>query len=237
MNKIFRLFALALVIAPVGLFATELTLDFVSPGNNPVGFYYVSPYTAEIKGTGQLLTLYCIDFNHDISPPNEWTAQIESFDFANLPNMQHGGDPNPTATWLKYEAAAWLVTQMAEQPNTAQGLSQEAIYQYAAWEVFLDAAHTPAFDASEAAAGGSSFIAQVNSAYNNALVTAANGFTLSGWQIVTGIPAGQPNSPQEFLITDSTPEPSSLILLATVLAAVAFLAVRRTAPGQKRNQT
>ena len=244
MKKIFCFLAMVTVSAASGLLATELTLDFVSPGNNPVGFYYVSPYTAEIKGTGQLLTLYCIDFDHEIAPPEEWTARIEPFDFANLPNMQNGGSSNPSATWLRYEAAAWLIPQLAQEPNDAQGLYQQAIYQYAAWEVFLDAAHTPAFNASEAAAGGSSFITQVNTAYNDALAAASNGFNLSGWDIVTGVPAGQPNSPQEFLVRDSAPEPSSLILLATVLGAIAFLAIRRNAtsalkaePGQKRSQS
>jgi hypothetical protein len=244
MNKIFRLLTMVMVSAASGLFATELTLDFVSPGNNPIGFYYVSPYTAEIKGTGQLLTLYCIDFDHEIAPPEEWTARIESFDFANLPNMQNGGGSNPSATWLRYEAAAWLIPQLAQEPNDAQGLYQQAIYQYAAWEVFLDAAHTASFEASEVAAGGNTFVGQVTAAYNDALAAASNGFNLSGWDIVTGIPAGQSNSPQEFLVRDSAPEPSSLILLATVLGALAFLAIRSNAssalkaePGKKRSQT
>lgn len=222
--------AMMMVNATSGLFATELTLDFVSPGNNPVGFYYVSPYTAQIKGTGQLLTIYCIDFNHDIGSSEEWKARIESFDFANLPNMQNGGGLDPAATWLKYEAAAWLIPQLAQEPNTPQGRYQQAIFQYAAWKVFLDAAHTPAFNASEAAAGGNSFIAQVDAAYNNALAAASSGFNLSGWQIITGVPAGQPNSPQEFLVRDSTPEPSSIIFLGTILAALALMVNRRKTP-------
>jgi len=57
--------------------ANSITLDWVSSGNNVAGYYYVSPYTAEIKNTGELVTLYCIDFNHEVAPPWEWDANIQ----------------------------------------------------------------------------------------------------------------------------------------------------------------
>ena len=109
--------------------ANPLTLDWVSAGNNPVGYYYVSPYTAEIKSTGEIITLYCINFNHEVAPPLEWEANIQTFDLANAPSMQYGNfSSNINSTWVKYEAAAWLITQLTQTSNKYQ----QAVDQYAA---------------------------------------------------------------------------------------------------------
>jgi hypothetical protein len=131
--------------------ANPLTLDWVSAGNNPVGYYYVSPYTAEITNTGQLITLYCIDFNHEVAPPLEWEANVQTFDLSNVPAMQYGNlSLNINSTWVKYEAAAWLITQLTQ----ATSKYQQAVDQYAAWKIFLDPAHQAAYNQSVAAAGG-----------------------------------------------------------------------------------
>jgi len=204
--------------------ANPLTLDWVSAGNNPVGNYYVSPYTAEITSTGQLITLYCIDFNHEVAPPLEWEANIQTFDLSNVPAMQYGDlSANISSTWAKYEAAAWLITQLTQTTNQYQ----QAVDQYAAWKIFLDPAHQAAYNQSVAAVGGS-FAAAVNVAYNDALNAVANGYTPSGWEIVTPDPPGQPNSTQEFLTPVTTPEPQSIILLGTALVAVPFVVRMRS---------
>lgn len=238
--RFFRWATLVAVIAPSGLFANEVTLDFVSPGNNVAGYYYISPYTAQIKGTNQFLTLYCIDFNHEIAPPVEWTAKIQDFDYANVPAMQYGASgQNQQDTWFKYETAAYLITELAQSSNDAQGLHQQAIYQYAAWKVFLDPAHTGAFNASEAAAGGAAFVDAVNAAFNSAVTAVQQGIAFNGWQIVTPDPAGNLNSAQEFLIfnpINPAPEPSTLILLVTVLGGVVFF-VRKAATRQANGST
>jgi hypothetical protein len=217
---------------------TTLTMDWVSPGNNPVGYFYVSPYTAQVQGTSQLLTLYCIDFNHEVAPPLEWQANLQTFDQANVPNMQYGGLPNPSNTWVDYEAAAYLVTQMAQALSSpTPNLYQSAVDQYAAWEIFLDSSHTALFNQSVAAAGGSGFSSAITAAYNNAFVQVAGGYTPTGFDILTPDPAGTPGSTQEFLVfandagnlnPASTPEPSSIALLATVLAGCWFYVRRRT---------
>jgi hypothetical protein len=225
---------LAMGLVPGTAWANVMTLDWVSGGNNPVGYFYVSPYTAEIKGTNQPITLYCIDFNHEVAPPLEWQANIQIFDQANLPNMQYGGLPSPNTTWTNYEAAAWLINQLVQTTN----LQQEAVYQYAAWEIFLDPAHTAIYNASVGAAGGSSFQSAIDTAYNNAFTAVNDGYTPTGLDIVTPNPAGQPDSTQEFLTFDSnvtifaqSPEPSSIILLATVLAGC-WLYLRRRSRAQ-----
>jgi len=207
-------------------YGTELVLDWVSPGSNPAGYYYVSPYTAQVKGTGQVLTLYCIDFNHEVAPPLEWNANLQSFEFANVGNMQYGiGAASLPPIWLKYEAAAWLITQLSSPANT-NNLYQQDIYQYAAWQVFLYPSNASTFLGSENAAGGSTFVTQVNNAYNDAFNAVKNGYVPVGWDVVTPDPAGTPGSTQEFLTPDPpapTPEPASLILLATVFGAVVLV--------------
>jgi hypothetical protein len=124
----------------------------------------VSPYTAEIKSTGKIITLYCIDFNHEVAPPLEWEANIQTFDLANAPSMQYGNlSLNINSTWVKYEAAALLITQLTQTSNKYQ----QAVDQYAAWKIFLEPAHQAAYNQSVAAVGGG-FAADVETAYHNA---------------------------------------------------------------------
>jgi hypothetical protein len=205
--------------------ANPLTLDWVSAGNNPVGGYYVSPYTAEIKSTSQLITLYCIDFNHEVAPPLEWEANIVPLNLAEVPLLQYGNLSGTNSTWIKYEAAAWLISQLTGTPDPYQ----QAVFQYAAWNIFLDPGHTPAYDNSVGL--GSPFAAQVTSAYNNAFNAVNNGYTPTVWSVVTPDPNQQPGSTQEFLTPGigynpvATPEPVSIVLLGTVL--LGFVAVAR----------
>ncbi len=213
---------MALVSAPGMLFG-DVILDWSSPGNNPVGYYYVSPYTATVKGLGQQIVLYCIDFNHEVAPPNEWNAVIASLNSADSASFQYG------AQWTKYEEAAWLIDQLsAADGTTATGLHQRAIDQYAAWEIFLDAAHTGAYNSSVQAAGGTPFANEISAAYSAALAAVGNGYTPTGWDVLTPDPRGLSTSTQEFLTpstgprfpTSEVPEPSTIFLLGTTIAAL-----------------
>jgi hypothetical protein len=218
--------ALTCALAAIPACANPLTLDWVSPGNNPVGYYYVSPYTAEIQSTGQVITLYCIDFNHEVAPPLEWEANIQVLDQANVPSLQYGNSTSNTgySIWQDYEAAAWLITQIAETTN----LQQQAIDQYAAWEIFLYPSNVSNWQAS-AGTQGATFVSDVATEYNAAFNAVKNGYTPTGWDVVTPDPAGQPGSTQEFLTIASTPEPGSIILLGTILVAVGgIVRMRRT---------
>jgi hypothetical protein len=196
--------------------ATPLTLDWVSAGNNVAGIYYVSPYTAEIKNTGQFVTLYCIDFNHEVAPP---------LNLASVPSTEYGtSSSNLTSVWIKYEAAAWLITQLTQADNAYQ----KDIDQFAAWKIFLDPAHIGAYTASVNAMG-QAFGAQVTAAYDRAFGAVANGYTPTGWDMVTPDPAGRADSTQEFLTPAEgpfapTPEPLSVFLLGSVLLGFACLA-------------
>ncbi len=219
LRRFCRLLLLASV--PGGLFG-DVVLDFVSPGNNPQGYFYVSPYLAQVKGSSQTLTLYCIDFNHEVTPADEWTANIQVLDAASVPGLQYGNALPPAVAWVDYEAAAWLIAQMARiSPLDPNGLQEAGVLQYAAWKIFLYPANLPVFNASENAVGGN-FANAVNTAYANAFTAVTGGYKPTGWRVVTPNPAGTPGSTQEFLTPD-TPEPSALVLLITLVGIIALL--------------
>ena len=68
-------------------------------------------------------------FQPRVAPPLEWEANIQTFDLANVPSMQYGNlSSNINSTWVKYEAAAWLITQLTQTSNKYQ----QAVDQYAA---------------------------------------------------------------------------------------------------------
>ena len=125
--------------------------------------------------------------------------------------------------WTGYKTAAWLVTQLSEADgSTAAGKYQQAVDQYAVWKIFLDAAHTDAYNASVNAAGGALFASAIASAYSAAVGAVANGYTPDNWSVVTPDPRGLPGSAQEFLTPASVPELSTVWLLLTVLAGIAL---------------
>jgi hypothetical protein len=225
------LIAGVLVLTPACLFADTLTLDWVSPGNNPVGYFYVSPYLAEVQSPAQLLTLYCIDFGHEVAPPYEWHAQIFNLDYNDVPNLQYGSVPGWTqaAAWTKYKTAAWLINQSSHVIGSGSAaLHQEAVDQYAAWEVFItNPSEWDLFYASVGASGDSHFGSEIAAAYNSAVNAVDNGWQPVGWEVVTPYPAGRPDSTQEFLV-DPVPEPSAVLLIATVAGGMLLLVRRRS---------
>ena len=203
-------------LAPVSAFADPMTLDWLSPGDNPYGSYYVSPYVATVKGTGQQLTLYCIDFNHEVAPPTEWNAQLLPLDSSAV-TLQYGNTGN-AGVRASYETAAWLIEQLIQQPDHRS----QAVYQYAAWEVFLDSAHQAKFNAAmNAVPNPADFAIRVADALAKANYAVTNGWTANGWTVVTPVPAGQANSTQEFLT--SVPEPAAMLLLGTMVGGLLFV--------------
>jgi hypothetical protein len=182
------------------------------------------------------MQLYCLDFNHSVYFGQQWTAQVQKLSPANMAGYQYGainasfvnapGDP----LFARYQSAAWLFTQEGPAPTTrALG-----VYEFAAWELFLDSAHQAEFDAGFNSIDDvdpithHTFQFDVAQALAAALSPANYGkVDLSRWNVVSPANAGTPNSVQEFLTP--VPEPSLAILTAiSVLGLIAFGRRRRT---------
>jgi hypothetical protein len=89
LTRIQRIVLCALAAAGAG-YADDLT--WASAGSNVWSIFYVSPYTAVDNTTGQSLQIFCIDYNHDIAPPQVWQANLVPLSTTNLSQYQFGGD-------------------------------------------------------------------------------------------------------------------------------------------------
>jgi hypothetical protein len=138
-------------------------------------------------------------------------------------------DPN-FDVFLRYKAAAWLFSQEVITPGTrALG-----IYEYAAWELFLNPAHAATFNSALGSIDSvdpvthHTFQFDVGQALTSAQIAANyNSVDLTQWKLVSPVPPGKADSVQEFLTP--VPEPSAVVLLVTViwLAGLIFACERR----------
>jgi hypothetical protein len=232
-----RLFALAALI-PAAIFADQM--QFVSANGSIIGNYYISPYTGKDLTLNSQLTLYCLDFNHDVTFGQVWAANVASLSPANLSGYQYGtGSPVFVTApvmdlFARYEAAAWLFTQSLATANARW----QGVYQYAAWALFLDPSHQSQYNSSLGSVNlvdpGTlhTFQLDVTQALNAALDSNNYGsVNLALWNVVSPQNAGQRDSVQEFLSPAAVPEPSTVVLLATVALLIGWLAFRRQRAG------
>ena len=241
-------FALLLLLVTAGGAFADITMQFGSPGSNIWQDVYSSPYTATDSATGDLLTLYCIDFNDEIDPPTTWQANINALSPSNISDFQFGGISShyvltfngttitATSTDLStsglspydlYLEAAWLMGQAANQ--TLQVSEQE--YQVAAWSLFVNSSNTlfansPNIDTLTTwiDASGPVFAQAVVTDLGQARANYGK-VDAADWSVVTGDSAANGEAVQEFLI--HTPEPSAVILFGTVLLLVCTALRRR----------
>src|SRR5262245_16920131 len=90
-----------LLTAPVAPpFSAQSNMVFVSNGSLFDGHYFVGPYTA--TQDGQLITVHCVDFFHDVNPPSVWSANFSAVT-GDLSNTRFGDAE-------AYKKAAYLTT-------------------------------------------------------------------------------------------------------------------------------
>jgi hypothetical protein len=160
---------------------------------------YVGAYYGTINGNPALL--YCDDYVHHAYLGQSHSAQVGTF--ADLSHALYGSVDDALN---KYRQVAWLIDQFG-----ATSSSQWGDIHFALWSIFNPSV-VPL------SSGAQSWLAQA--------VAGGTGNTSLDGKYVIYTPT-TPGASQEFLALAPTPEPESIVLLATALAGAFLIAVRR----------
>ncbi|MGQ0640094.1 MAG: PEP-CTERM sorting domain-containing protein [Gemmatimonadaceae bacterium] len=211
--------ALSLVIAAVATSeiaaAQPIGLKFQSGPPSPAvtGYgYYVGPFSGTVTSNPTLptISLYCVDILNRITWGKTWNANLTNLGQTNLSNTRHG-----SAKLLQYRKAAWLTTQFSLNSTTAWAGIQAAI-----WNLLNPGAPN----------GGAAETFWLNKANTFASSTTYGTYNWNQFHIVTPVGAAglvRGGGTQEFITPSVTPEPATLLLLATgLICTVGFLVVR-----------
>jgi len=219
------LLSMLVFAAPVALAdATPVTMTFSGVNGINDGAYYISPYQGVMTSNGQssFVTLFCDDFNNDVTWNQQWQANVTPLNSSNLSNTRYGNSADValmlgtdpyysiyTPAQL-YAQAAWLTTQFNQYltNNPAQVIA----LQYAIWDLFDPTAPTNA--------AAQSWILKAEQNYGS--------LNLNNFEIVTNVgPLCLTGQVQEFIVP--TPEPETYLLLGMGLFALIFFGRRKSA--------
>jgi len=174
-----------------------VVLTGVSGGTQ--GGVYTSPYFGSVGGVNGT-AIVCDDFNHEVYIGESWTAY--EYNFSNLSGARFLG-ANAAATLQMYDEAAYLITELAQNPSDSGDIS------FAIWAIFSPNVLT------------TSGYLEGNAAWWLNQAESQNFYPgeYSNFLVLTPEDSG-PCSPQEYLVM--TPEPASLLLLGTGILALGF---------------
>ena len=190
--------ALVVLGATINSSADTITVKLTGVNGAVQGGAYADPYFGTINNTPAILV--CDDFSHETYIGESWTVTASTF--ANLGSVRFQ-QSTPAQTLQDYEEAAYLYDQLLANPLQYGDIS------FALWSVFTPGAKT----SSGFTAGSQDWLTKAQ----DQTFTAGE---FSNFIILTPTDPG-PDSPQEFLTT--TPEPASMVLFASGLAALALL--------------
>jgi len=135
-------------------------------------------------------TIWCVDFNHQAHFGDTWTAYVTPL--AAPTNFTYQNNLQ------KYQEMAWLIDRFSSQDPT-----NKAAMQWVIWDISSGQSHSGYYPTQYA-----HWLAQAQAHY-------AEG-SYAGWQILTDVSRKK----QEFVVTQSVPEPTTLLLLGSGLAGL-----------------
>jgi len=202
MNKGLRLLFLFAAIAFTCCTAHADSVTFTGVNGAHDSHYYVSPYYGTLNGVQ--VVLYCVDIRNSVHVGQTWQANLSTLtNGSDLSNTRYGGAANALAL---YQQAAWLTTQFASHTNDYVNL------QYALWNLFTPSAPDTV--------GSNAWLQQAALNYST--------INLSNFRIITNVAPvtlSGSNQVQEFITV--VPEPASLVLFGSGMAALAGVIRRR----------
>ena len=193
-----------LLLPTVPAFADPVDVTFTGSNGAAAFGYYVGPYYGTIND--EAVILYCVDFANEVSPGETWDANLTPLMGGDLSDTRYGGAVGLPNAQTLYEEAAWLTTQYASNPG-AYGDIQATI-----WQLFDPAAPTPS---------SNYWLQQAQQNYQSV--------DTADFEILTNVaPVTATGQQQEFLIDPApVPEPSAVLLLATVIVLAGWFMRRR----------
>jgi hypothetical protein len=206
--------------------ADSVSVTITGTGGTIQNNVYVAPYYLNVSGGGDpaqgiqsgTLTVICDDYTHDVTLGEGWIAQINDFTTSGLTQMRFDSLPNAERL---YEEAGWLAMQTGLWGGTQQSASMIGEYNWAIWSLF-----DPSLAIDSTAQG---LVAQAQKYAPNDLSYYSNVRILTPVAHTNGTPWTDSTSPQEYITIVSAPEPSSLALLGSGLAAFIFRTKKKRA--------
>jgi hypothetical protein len=213
----------SMIAAPRALAdGTQVTMTFLGVNGIHDASYYVSPYLGMLTSDGQssLVSLFCVDFNNEVTWNQTWPANVTPLSSSDLSNTRYGNAADVALLTLSdpyystysaaqlYAQAAWLTTQFDQYLSTDP--SQVIALQYALWDLFNPNAPTNA--------AAQAWILSAEQNYGSV--------NLNNFELVTNLgPLALTGQVQEFIIP--TPEPGTYALLGAGLLGLVFLGRRK----------
>lgn len=212
------LFVAGLFISSIA-WADSISVTITGTGGTVQNGVYVAPYYLNVSGGGDpsqgipggSLTVICDDYTHDVTLGEGWIAQINDLTTSGLTQMRFDSMPNAQRL---YEEAGWLALNTGLWGGTQQSASMVGEYNWAIWSLF-----DPSLSIDSTAQG---LVAQAQQSAPTDLSYYANVRILTPVAHTDGTPWTDGTSPQEYITVVSAPEPSSMALLGSGLAAFAF---------------